>query len=79
MSSKEEKTSLYLRRHHQERDNKRNNDLPPSFSTILNDIHDDKRSMHSEIRKLINKLEKSFLISPMVFSEYDDNDDDDMN
>lgn len=53
-----------------------NNYLAPSSSNILSDIHEDQKSINSKFGKLIKKLEKSTLISPMVFSE---DDDDEMN
>lgn len=58
-----------------------NIDLHPSSSKIFNDIREDQlmmigmhRKTKSKICKLIRKLEKETLISPMVYSEEDDED-----
>lgn len=53
----------------------RRNDLPRSSSTTLNDLLDDQRVMHPKINKIIEKMEKINLMSPIVSSE----DDDEMN
>lgn len=52
----------------------RNNDLPPSSSNSLNEMHDEQREMNESINKLIKIIEKRNLIYPMASSE-DDNDD----
>lgn len=52
----------------------RNNNLHPSFSSTLKIIRDEQKIMNATISKLVRKIEKMNLISPMVSSGGADNE-----